>query len=97
MGYIIVGLLVVILGILFAIIGDKKDILHPMVIGWICVAMGIVFCFYGINEMAIKEAEKCETWYLDGEEIDKDKFDLHLYYFTYDKEKGIVYLTKRRR
>ena len=97
MSYIIVGLIVLVLGIIFMVLGDKNDVVHPIIIGFLCIAIGIVVVSYGINELAIKEAEKCETWYLDGEEIDKDKYDLHLYSFTYDKEKGVVYFTKRRK
>lgn len=96
MKILIIGLVLVALGILFMVLAYKADVVHPIIIGFFCIGIGLTIFFYGINEMAIKEAEKCETWYLDGEKVDKDKYDLHLYNFTFDAEKGVVYLTKKR-
>ena len=96
MKFLIIGLVLVVLGILFIVLGEKEDVLHPAIIGCFCILFGLIAFCYGINEMAIKEAEKCATWYLDGEKVDKDKYDLHLYSFTFDAEKGVVYLTRKR-
>ena len=52
-----------------------------------------------VEELNRKESALAErsdyTIYLDGNEVDPDKIDLHLYRISYDDEKEAIYITSK--
>lgn len=92
---LIILILTIVLFILFVKLAFKHDSYLCLVFAVLVLIIGSVSACSIHDYFELEKAKKCETWYLDGEEVDKDKINLLLYHFTIDEENGVVYISTR--
>ena len=92
---LIILILTIVLFILFVKLAFKHDSYLCLVLAVLVLIFGSVSTCVTYDYFELEKAKKCETWYLNGEEVDKDKIDLLLYNFTVDEENGVVYISTR--